>query len=229
MSMLRTAIAVAIGYVLGRTRRMKLAITVAGMLAGRRLSLDPKQLLQQGSKLLDSSPELQQLKNKVTGELGEQLLRAAVNVATSAATNRVDAMADKIRGGSATETAEAAGTAGKEAAEKATGTVTENAPTGTSRSSRSAEPESSGEDEYAAEERGESSYAEQDSDEDEERAEQDEDVDEQPTEESSQAGGRKAPPQRQTERASSSRRPRRPRRPESPGKGSEQRSPRTGR
>lgn len=99
---LTVAAAVAVGYLLGRTRKMKLAIAVAGLLAGRRLKLDPQALLQQGSKLLESSPELRKVtgefKNKLTGELSEQLLQAATAAATSAATKRVEGLTDKIRG-----------------------------------------------------------------------------------------------------------------------------------
>lgn len=53
----RVAAAVVIGYLLGRTRRMKLALTVGGVLAGRRLSSDPKELLEKGNKLVSASPE----------------------------------------------------------------------------------------------------------------------------------------------------------------------------
>lgn len=84
----RIATAVAVGYALGRSRRMKMAITVGGLLAGRRLKADPKELLQKGSNLLSSSPELSELSSAVRG----QLLEAAKTAATAAASNKINAL-----------------------------------------------------------------------------------------------------------------------------------------
>ena len=41
----RIATAVALGYLLGRSRKMKLAIAVGGLLVGRRIPTDPVELL----------------------------------------------------------------------------------------------------------------------------------------------------------------------------------------
>lgn len=88
----RIATAVAIGYILGRTRRMKLAITVGSVLAGRKLGADPKELLQKAGKLASASPELSQLSDTVRG----QLLEAARTAATAAASNKIDALGESL-------------------------------------------------------------------------------------------------------------------------------------
>ena len=77
------ALAVAIGYVLGRSRKMKLAIAAAGMMAGKRLTPNPRELLTKGGELLASSPEVK----KLTGEARERLLDAAKSAAIAAATS----------------------------------------------------------------------------------------------------------------------------------------------
>ncbi|MEV0700226.1 hypothetical protein AB0I53_20275 [Saccharopolyspora sp. NPDC050389] len=70
---------------------MKLAITAAGMLAGRRLA-DPKELLAKGGKLLGASPEVQ----KLTGEVRERLLDAAKSAAMAAATSKIESLGDNL-------------------------------------------------------------------------------------------------------------------------------------
>ncbi|PKW15564.1 hypothetical protein [Saccharopolyspora spinosa] len=85
------ALAVAVGYALGRSRKMKLAITAAGMLAGRRFT-DPKELVAKGSKLLGASPEVQ----KLTGEARERLLDAAKSAALAAATSKIESLGDNL-------------------------------------------------------------------------------------------------------------------------------------
>ncbi|MEU5846254.1 hypothetical protein [Saccharopolyspora shandongensis] len=86
------ALAIAIGYVLGRSRKMKLAIATAGVMAGRRLGVNPKDLLAQGGKVIAGSPELK----KLTGEARERLMDAAKAAAIAAATNKIDAIGDNL-------------------------------------------------------------------------------------------------------------------------------------
>ncbi|MGW3471104.1 hypothetical protein ACWDKQ_22190 [Saccharopolyspora sp. NPDC000995] len=84
-------LAVAVGYALGRSRKMKFAITAAGMLAGRRFA-DPKELLARGGKLLGASPEVQ----KLTGEARERLLDAAKSAVLAAATSKIESLGDNL-------------------------------------------------------------------------------------------------------------------------------------
>ena len=60
----KIAVGVASGYLLGRTKKLKLAITVGSMLAGQRISTSPQGLLKQGQELLDKNPELQKLQDQ---------------------------------------------------------------------------------------------------------------------------------------------------------------------
>lgn len=109
------ALGVAGGYFLGRTKKMKLALMLGGMAAGRRLG-GPGELLSQGSKLLSSSPELTRLVDEVRGRLVEAGKGAAVAVATrqvEALTDRVGKRVESLAGavprrGSADDTADTA-------------------------------------------------------------------------------------------------------------------------
>jgi hypothetical protein len=80
----RTALAAAVagGYVLGRTKKGRMALAVGTYLAGRRLGLDPQQLMAQGVKTLKDAPQLAGLGDQVRGELmdaGRQALAATAD------------------------------------------------------------------------------------------------------------------------------------------------------
>ena len=79
----KIAVSVASGYLLGRTKKLKLAITVGSMLAGQRIATSPQGLLKQGSELLEKNPELQKLQEQITGKLFEAAKAAAMTTATS--------------------------------------------------------------------------------------------------------------------------------------------------
>ena len=88
----QVAAAVALGYFLGRTKKMKLAITIGGVLAGRRFGTDPQQLLRQGAKVLSSSPGLSSVTETVRGRLAD----AAKEAATAALSGRIDSLGDSL-------------------------------------------------------------------------------------------------------------------------------------
>ncbi|WP_067671007.1 hypothetical protein [Nocardia miyunensis] len=92
----RIAIGVGIGYVLGRTRKMRFALSLAGAAMARRSSGMPGELLERGTSLLKSSPELAQLTDSVRGELAGAVRSAAV----TAASNRIDALNARLQQGS---------------------------------------------------------------------------------------------------------------------------------
>ncbi len=105
----KIATAVAAGYLLGRTKKLKLAIVVGGLLAGRKLPTDPRELVQQGMQYLQSSPELARLTEQVRGTL----LNAVRSAAVSTASSRLDSLSEslhqrseRLRGTPATEQAE---------------------------------------------------------------------------------------------------------------------------
>src|SRR5688572_27668866 len=90
----KIALGVASGYLLGRTKKLKLAITVGSMLAGKKLATNPQALLAQGSQLIDKNPELKKLQDQITGKLVEAAKAAAVTTATS----RLEQLSSSLRG-----------------------------------------------------------------------------------------------------------------------------------
>ncbi|MET9535127.1 MULTISPECIES: hypothetical protein [unclassified Streptomyces] len=76
------------GYLLGRTKKAKLAIGLGMFLAGKKMSLDPAQL----GKLVANSPVLGSLNSQVRKELVE----ATKSAATSALTKRASGLADSL-------------------------------------------------------------------------------------------------------------------------------------
>ncbi|MGW5921741.1 hypothetical protein ACWFPY_22370 [Nocardia fluminea] len=92
----RIAIGVGIGYVLGRTRKMRFALGLAGAAMARRSSGTPGELMKFGTSLVKSSPELSQLTDTVRGEL----LGAVRSAAVTAASSRIDALNDRLQQGS---------------------------------------------------------------------------------------------------------------------------------
>ncbi|GAA4832174.1 hypothetical protein [Saccharopolyspora rosea] len=88
----RIATAVALGYLLGRSRKMKLAIAVGGLLVGRRITTDPVELLRQANKALAASPEL----NRLLGEARSHLTDAAKAAVTAAAANKIDELGESL-------------------------------------------------------------------------------------------------------------------------------------
>ncbi|MGH3941333.1 MAG: hypothetical protein ACRDTG_22425 [Pseudonocardiaceae bacterium] len=88
----RVMLAVAGGYVLGRTKKMKLAIMLAGMASGNKIARDPAQLLQQGTKLVQSNPQLSALSDQVRG----RLVDAGKGIAVAVVSRRMDALSDRL-------------------------------------------------------------------------------------------------------------------------------------
>jgi hypothetical protein len=79
------------GYFLGRTKKMKLAMMLGGMAAGRRAG-GPGELLKTGTKLLNSSPELSRLTDEVRG----RLLEAGKSAALAVAARQVESLTDRV-------------------------------------------------------------------------------------------------------------------------------------
>jgi len=88
----RIAAAVAGGYLLGRTKKLKMAITVGSMLAGQRISTNPRELLRQGAQLIESNPELAKLSEQVRSQLIQALRAAAVSTASDGMNQISDAI-----------------------------------------------------------------------------------------------------------------------------------------
>src|SRR5690349_3480289 len=89
----KIALAVTSGYLLGRTKKLRLAITVGSMLAGQRIATNPTALLKQLNGLIEKNPELSKLQDQITGKLVESAKSAAI----SAATSRLESFNDSLR------------------------------------------------------------------------------------------------------------------------------------
>ncbi|MDX2603679.1 DNA primase [Streptomyces caniscabiei] len=94
MNRIGLGLAVGAGYVLGRTKKMKLAFAVGTMVAGKRMHLSPRALADLVSQQLQNNPQFK--------ELGDQLredLRGAGKAATGALVERqVEGFADRLHG-----------------------------------------------------------------------------------------------------------------------------------
>lgn len=91
----KTAVAAAVagGYVLGRTRKAKMAFAIGTFLAGRRFGLTPTALAAEGLRQLRGLPQLADLREQISGEL----LDAARAAAATTADRRFSAFADTLR------------------------------------------------------------------------------------------------------------------------------------
>jgi hypothetical protein len=84
------AVAVVGGYVLGRSRKTRMAVLLALMAAGGgKLPISPEDLLRK-------SPLGGPL-DKLTGDLRSQLVDAGMNVAKKAASSRIDSLSDRLQ------------------------------------------------------------------------------------------------------------------------------------
>ncbi|WP_051879453.1 hypothetical protein [Streptomyces sp. NRRL B-24720] len=81
------------GYVLGRTKKGKLALSVGTYLAGKRLGLEPRQLATEGMRMLGEIPQVAEVQDQLKGEF----LEAGRKAVTAAATRGMEALADTLR------------------------------------------------------------------------------------------------------------------------------------
>ncbi|MFF5173972.1 hypothetical protein ACFY3U_15190 [Micromonospora sp. NPDC000089] len=90
---MRIGLAVGFGYLLGRRRKLRTALTLGAAVAAGRASRDPGQLLRRGTDLLNSSPQLANL-----SKLGGPLASAGRSAVSAAAGSGVDALSGRLRG-----------------------------------------------------------------------------------------------------------------------------------
>ncbi|MER5972695.1 hypothetical protein ABT112_23685 [Streptomyces sp. NPDC002055] len=94
------AAAVAAGYVLGRTKKGKLALGLAALAAGSKLN--PQELVTQGVRKLAENPQFEQLSQQVRGELlgsGRSALSAAANRGLGSVTDALGQRTRALQGG----------------------------------------------------------------------------------------------------------------------------------
>lgn len=111
----RMGLALTAGYVLGRLHKMKWALALAAFAGRGRLPGGAGGLLQQGAKLLSSSPEL----TKLTEEMRGQLVEAGKAAAVAAVSGKINSVSDELRERSDAMRAASAGGKGYAAAEDA--------------------------------------------------------------------------------------------------------------
>ncbi|MFI6309388.1 hypothetical protein ACIBEK_04435 [Nocardia fusca] len=89
----RIALGVGIGYLLGRTRKMRWAMGLAGAAMSKRSTGLAGELLERGTSTLGGSAELTKITDTVRGEL----LGAVRSAAVTAASNRLDALNERLQ------------------------------------------------------------------------------------------------------------------------------------
>jgi len=98
----KVALAVGAGYLLGRTRKMRVALMLAAAGITGKFPGSPTQLVAHGLKSLGASADVSQLSQQLRGEL----LDAARAAALAAATHQVDSLNDRLQGVTSTVGAE---------------------------------------------------------------------------------------------------------------------------
>jgi hypothetical protein len=90
----KVAMAVGAGYMLGRTKKMRLALMLAAAGVTGKFPTSPTELVAHGLKSLGASADVSQLTEQLRGEL----LNAGRAAAIAAATSQVDAINDRLQG-----------------------------------------------------------------------------------------------------------------------------------
>ncbi|MFF3987775.1 DNA primase [Streptomyces sp. NPDC001797] len=94
MNRMGLGLAIGAGYLLGRTKKLKMAVAVGSLVAGKRLNLTPKALLDLANQQLRDNPQFK--------EIGDQLrhdLRGVGKAASGAMVERqLGAFADRLHG-----------------------------------------------------------------------------------------------------------------------------------
>ncbi|GHB16419.1 hypothetical protein GCM10010377_02580 [Streptomyces viridiviolaceus] len=109
MNRVGIGLAVGAGYLLGRTRKLKLAVAVGSMVAGKKMNLTPRGVADLVSQQLQNNPQFK--------EIGDQLrqdLRGVGKAASGAMVERqIDALADRLHGRTAQVRDQLSGVASK--------------------------------------------------------------------------------------------------------------------
>lgn len=94
MNRVGLGLAVGAGYVLGRTKKLKLAFAVGTMVAGKRLNLGPRGIADLVSQQLKDNPQFKEIGDQLRGDL-----RGVGKAATGALVERqIEGLADRLHG-----------------------------------------------------------------------------------------------------------------------------------
>jgi hypothetical protein len=92
MNRVGMGLAVGAGYLLGRTKKMKLAFAVGTMVAGKRMHLSPKALADLVSQQLQNNPQFKEIGDQLRGDL-----RGVGKAASGAMVERqINSLADRL-------------------------------------------------------------------------------------------------------------------------------------
>jgi cobalamin biosynthesis protein CobT len=193
----RTGLGLAIGagYLLGRTKKLKMAMAVGGLVAGKKLNLSPRMVADLLQQQLRNNPQFK--------EIGDQLrqdLRGVGKAASGAMVERqIDALADRLHGRTAKVRDQLSGVVPGQDDEAEDAEYEDEEPEEAEDSGQDGEePEASGADED--EEEPEASEADEDEEEEAEASEADEDEEaEEP--EAKKAPAKKAPAKKAAKKA----------------------------
>lgn len=92
MNRIGLGLAIGAGYLLGRTRKLKLAFAVGSLMAGKRLNLSPKAVMDLANQQLRDNPQFKEIANQLREDL-----RGVGQAASGAMVERqLDAFADRL-------------------------------------------------------------------------------------------------------------------------------------
>ncbi|MCX5062534.1 MULTISPECIES: DNA primase [unclassified Streptomyces] len=184
MNRVGLGLAIGAGYVLGRTKKMKLAFAVGTMVAGKRMHLSPRALADMASQQLQNNPQFK--------EIGDQLredLRGVGKAASGAMVERqIDALADRLHGRTAQVRDELTGMT-----DGATDLLEDDDEDEESEENEGEEPQEEYEDDEAESDEPENEEPEDSEPEDEERDDESEAEEEPPAKKTAKKAAKKAP------------------------------------
>ncbi|MFI8164898.1 DNA primase [Streptomyces sp. NPDC085931] len=94
MNRMGLGLAVGAGYLLGRTKKLKMAVAVGGLVAGKKLNLSPRMVAELVQQQLQNNPQFKEIGDQLRGEL-----RGVGKAASGALVERrLDALADRLHG-----------------------------------------------------------------------------------------------------------------------------------
>ncbi|MFC8371710.1 DNA primase [Streptomyces sp. NPDC057239] len=94
MNRMGLGLAIGAGYLLGRTKKLKMAVAVGGLVAGKKLNLGPRMVADLVSQQLRDNPQFKEIGDQLRGDL-----RGVGKAASGALVERqLDSLADRLHG-----------------------------------------------------------------------------------------------------------------------------------
>ncbi|MEV5933073.1 DNA primase [Streptomyces sp. NPDC052079] len=94
MNRMGLGLAIGVGYLLGRTKKLKTAAVVGGLVAGKKLNVSPRVVAELVSRQLQNNPQFKELGDQLRGDL-----RGVGKAASGALVERqIGSLADRLHG-----------------------------------------------------------------------------------------------------------------------------------